>query len=111
MDALLIYQRKTGETPPALQNKPEDPAPDVEFFLQAFFFLSNMRTSNGFGADPLSYLAVADYADRVGYSQDGDFFFFVEVMQALDNAYLKHVSETQRSKQATKPAQPRPKRR
>ena len=106
MDALRIYQKKTGETPPALRNKPPDPAPDVEFYLFAFYFLSGFRTSNGFGANPIDYLAIADYADRVGYVEAADFFPFVEVIQALDREYLSFLSEKQNREMKTKSKPP-----
>lgn len=95
MDALAIYQRRTGDIPPALRNRPEDPSPEAEFYLHAFYFLSGFRGSNGFGMNPLSYEAAADYAERVGCFRAEEFFPFMEAMRALDQVYLTHAHEKQ----------------
>lgn len=101
-----MHQKRTGDVPQALRNKPDDPPPDVEFLLHAFFFLSGFRGSNGFGMNPIPYLASADYADRVGYSDPVDFFPFMEAMQALDREYLRHLSDKQDREAKLKSKQP-----
>lgn len=107
MDALLLHQKRTGQTPPALLNRPDTEALDVDFYLYAFFFLSGFRPSGGFGLSPISYLAVADYADRVGYGHHADFFIFAEVIRALDSEYMRWAhdkSEREAKLKAKKPA-------
>ena len=69
-------------------DKPDSTALDVQFLLEAFFFLSGFRGSGGFGANPLAYADVANFAVRVGYSDATEFFFFMDAISALDRAYL-----------------------
>ena len=84
--------RKTGIVPPALLSKP-DVTPDMHFYLDAFNLLSGFRGSSGFGANPLSYGSVADFAEKVGYNQPGDYFFFLDMMSALDSEFLRIIAE------------------
>jgi hypothetical protein len=71
-----------------LLDRPEDVGLDVQFLLEAFFFLSGFRGAGGFGANPLAYADVVDFAVRVGYSEPSELFFFMDAMSALDKAYL-----------------------
>jgi hypothetical protein len=106
MDALLLHQKRTGEVPPALQNKPSGDALDVDFYLHAFFFLSGFRPAGGFGLSPIPYANVSDYAMRVGYTNPVDFFFLADVIRALDAEYMRWAhdkSERDAKMRAKKP--------
>jgi len=97
LDALRLYEQRSGKTPKALLDRPPDPTPDIAFYLTAFRFLSNFRGSNGFAIEPLRYADVAHYAAQMELEGD-EFFFFAEVLAALDHAYRSHVTEKPASK-------------
>jgi hypothetical protein len=42
---------------------------------------------------PIPWTAMATYADRNGFSDPDDFDDFIEVLTALDGAYLDHVQK------------------
>ena len=94
LDALRLYEKRTGTTPKALLEQPPDPPPDTAFYLNAFRLLSNFRGSNGFAIEPLRYADMAHYAAQMGLEGD-EFFFFAEVIAAIDHAYRNAMSESQ----------------
>lgn len=93
MDAMRIYEKRTGVMPKALSEKPTEVSPDVAFYLNAFDFLSRFRGSNGFALNPLQYSDIAHYAEKVGYSDPDEFFFLAEILGALDTEYRKIQAE------------------
>ena len=89
LDALKLYQKRTGIVPPALLEKPEEASPEASFYLGAFDFLSSFRGSNGFSLTPISYSDIAHYAEKVGHTEPDEFFFLAEVVGALDREYRR----------------------
>ena len=88
MDALRLSYKKTGVVPPALAEQPVI-TPDLQFYLESFFFLSSFRGSSGFGPNPLAFSDVYRYAELIGYTSPEDFLPFAEMMRACDQVYLE----------------------
>jgi len=62
----------------------------LEIYYDAFHDLNTCRQS-GFGAGPISWASIRDYAQTFEFDdeQQDDLFYFIRVM---DNAYLGHHS-------------------
>ena len=62
-----------------------------ELYWNAFWDLSTCRQS-GFGAGPIPWLAIRDYAVTFGFDEDqeDDLYHF---MRVLDNTFLEHHSD------------------
>lgn len=84
--------------PARIQNKP-DVWLGLEIYYQAFMDLTSCR-GHGYGTEgPISWLTIAEYADRLEFDDDqrSDLFYFV---QKLDAVYLDF--KTKKLQAATK---------
>ena len=97
-DALWISYQKTGVVPPALEQKPVF-TPDLLFYIEAFFYLSSFRGSNGFGANPLALQDILSYCALIGYTSEDDVLFFSEVMRACDHVFLEEQQKQSKAKE------------
>ncbi|NCC40468.1 MAG: hypothetical protein EOM21_13630 [Gammaproteobacteria bacterium] len=106
LDALRLSYKRTGEVPKALRDQP-DMTRDVKFYLDCFRSLTRFRGGSGFGLNPLTYADVSTFASELGYAPGSEpFLFFLDVISALDSAYLTHSQEkskTQPKKSASAP--------
>lgn len=80
-------------------NKPHG-GPEVLFFVEEYFALSDFRQSSGFGANPLSQRDVLDRAELVGMSSPGNKLWYLSVMRSLDRIFLNYLREKQKQRQA-----------
>jgi hypothetical protein len=69
----------------------------LQFYLDAFFRLSDFRGSGFSGPEPLDFISVLRYAEWVGYTSTVDQSFFVDVIRACDQVYRKFLSEKSES--------------
>lgn len=88
MDALRLYQLKTGKLPLALKNKPTAKT-DVDFYLDCFYRLSASRGRSEVGPQPLLVSEMAFYANLLGYTDTDDLLFFIDILQEADQKYLE----------------------
>ncbi|MHB2265658.1 phage tail assembly chaperone [Aliihoeflea sp. PC F10.4] len=77
-----------GETPAALERRPELPA-WLSFCWQAFWDLHTDRPSSFGGALPIPFSSVDRYAQRYGIGAVDHFDSFADVIRRMDRAYLK----------------------
>lgn len=87
MDALYLYQKKYGKLPPALATRPY-PDKAVRFYIDVFYRLSAHRTQSESGPNPLYISEMLAYLRLLGYSDQDDLLFAVDVLQACDRVYL-----------------------
>lgn len=93
----------TGETPPALQNRPLLDA-DCEKYLQAYFFLSASRQYNEAGQQALPVSEIGGYLrDFVGVRPtDWDTrHAYLTLIQSLDRVAMNHYAEQTKKRMAT----------
>jgi hypothetical protein len=81
------------QLPDRIQNAPELMM-GLELYWDAFWDLSTCRVS-GFGAGPIPWLAMREYALTFGFDEEqmDDLFYFVRVM---DNEYLNHYAKKEK---------------
>jgi hypothetical protein len=97
MDALRLSYKRTGVVPKALKDQP-DMTREVKFYLDCFRSLARFRGGSGFGLNPLSYADVTKLAQDLEYEPGStEFLFFLDMMSALDAAYLKYSQEKSES--------------
>ena len=65
----------------------------MQFYLDAFFRLSDFRRSGFSGPEALDFITVLRYAEWVGYTSTVDQSFFVDVIRACDQVYRKFAAE------------------
>ena len=103
LDALRLSYKRTGEVPKALRDQP-DMTRDMRFYLECFRKLSGFRGGSGFGANPLSYTDTSSFALELGYAPgSASFLFFLDMLSALDSAYLTYAQESAKTKTAQAP--------
>lgn len=71
---------------PALQRKPKLPMEGLEL-VTAFNILSSLRTSNGFGHNPISLTDIKNYVEMVGQPFH-DVRDFLDLLVEMDKHYL-----------------------
>lgn len=92
-DHLAAIWRQTGVKPPELES-----APFPEIFSQHwadFLELHSARTSNGFGANPITFVELDAWVRLTGNTLTST---DVKVIKMLDSVYLKFQAEQQASK-------------
>lgn len=94
--------RRTGQIPPALLRQPEM-TPDLEFYLDAYSFLSAFRQPGFSEAGPLAYDSLVRYAEVAGYTSADDIQFFSEALLVCDQAAREAFKATSASKTPSKP--------
>jgi len=98
----MLYNAWTssGKVPPALEKRP-DVTPDIQFYLQSFFRLSNFRTMGFSSIGSIPMPDILAYAEMVGYTSVEDRAFFVDMITALDIEYrnLAHEKQERESEQ------------
>lgn len=82
--------KETGVVPHAIANRPmlnqlERP------LWHAFHTLHAGRTSNGFGANPIPLQEIVCYAELLGHPAGDEQIEFVQIIRAMDSAYLNFV--------------------
>jgi len=76
----------------------------LQFYLDAFFRLSDFRGAGFSGPEPLDFISVLRYAEWVGYTSMHDQTFFVDVIRACDQVYRKFAHERSEAESKKKPA-------
>lgn len=87
MDTLLLHKERTGETPPALLNRPQSNQV-FEFYLTAFNTLDTTRPPSMGEAASISFSEICEYARIVGYTASSDILFFADVMMECDSVFI-----------------------
>lgn len=80
--------RRRQPLPDAIANAPELFS-GLEVYYEAFLELTTCRQV-GFGEGPIPWDAIDRYAERHGIADEEDYEDFVDMVRALDDAYLKH---------------------
>ena len=62
---------------------------ELVWVLDGFWLLCRTRSNNGFGSNPLSLESIKAYLDLMGIGDRTVRLTFVELVLALDQAYLK----------------------
>ncbi len=75
----------------------------TEWVWEAFWHLTTDRQS-GMGAGPIPWTAKDRYATRHGVDDPDDFDEFVELITAMDHAYLDHCQAEQERQAKAKPS-------
>lgn len=90
---LRQVERNSGETPPALRNKPTL-TPECTPFLNAYFCLNASRGYNEAGRQPLSVPAIhtylTEFAGITGVEQRN---VYLTLLQSLDSVALLYYAE------------------
>ena len=94
LEVLYNSWAASGKLPPALEKRP-DVTPDVQFYLQSFFRLSNFRTMGFSSMGSIPMADILAHAEMVGYTSMEDRAFFVDMMTALDIEYRNLAHEKQ----------------
>jgi hypothetical protein len=90
-------EEETGETPAALERRPQLLAASQNMLYQAFLMLHMMRTSNGFGPNPITLIELNAYEDRFGKLPiDSD--LLLKVVKQLDEVALKWIGDKLKAK-------------
>lgn len=91
---------ETGETPPALSERPSLQNFDLEIW-NAFGRLSSRRPVSGFGAvGAIPYVELCTYIDQIANIDDpDDRVVFIELIEYLDQEFLKQYFEKQKKEQ------------
>jgi len=84
-----VVAKKLGETPKALQDKPEAYM-DMEDFVNAFFTLSRSRTYSGNGFSPITINEMIAYATTFGFEDKQEFIWYI---QAADDEFMQYQLE------------------
>jgi hypothetical protein len=74
--------------PERIKNRPEL-LPGLEFIWRAFWDLATCRTI-GMGEGPIWWIAVNDYANRYGITDEDEFDRFKMLIKELDSVFLDH---------------------
>jgi hypothetical protein len=85
---LQSAERQTGRTPEALLVVPLIEA--VEYLWQYFIQLSNVRTSNGFGPNGISFAEIYAWQQLTGQSLD---CWELDVVLQLDQLFLANYAK------------------
>lgn len=87
--------------PPALTSRPSLRAFEIEVW-NAFARLTARRSVSGFGAvGAIPYVEIGAYLDLVlGITDDEDRLLFIELIEYLDNQFLRDYTEKQRKENA-----------
>ena len=78
--------------PPALEKEPTQ-TEEFKFYVDSFFLLSDFRPPGFSGVSPIPFETIMSYAERVGYTDTSDQFFFLDVMRACDTEYRAYAKE------------------
>lgn len=90
-DFLAAVAAKRGKAVDALEQKPEI-TPDIGWYLDTFFMLSNSRQMGFSGAGPLPLSEITNYTRFFEIITD-DVKEFCTIIVRMDNTYLKHVQD------------------
>lgn len=86
-DKLQAFAEESEIDVPALRQKPKLPIEGVEM-VSAFNTLSSLRTSNGFGHNPISMSDIKCYIDLMG-QPFYDVKVFIDLLIQMDTRYLE----------------------
>lgn len=87
--------------PDALKRKPNLTSPLRDYF-EAYLALQSSRQS-GYGAEqPISFLEIDRYADRMGFNEDFKFFYYV--IQNMDKVSREFSEKRRKQQAASKPS-------
>lgn len=95
---MIIQQcvREGSELPKAIKNAPVL-LPGLQIYLMAFFRLDTNRSSSFGGVGSIPWMAIMDYCDRVGITDEEQREDMEHHIYALDSAY-QEWAEAQRKK-------------
>lgn len=99
VDRFKKIEEETGETPAVLESRPPLHLASHALLFEAFMMMHMMRTSNGFGPNPITMGMIKEYLDLFG-SPPVDLDIFVKMMKRLDEAALKWLREQDEKKTA-----------
>lgn len=88
-DQLNLVWKNTGKKPKELEELLDLPESTIHIW-NWFIDLSNSRSSNGFGANPLSYSEIWSYFNLMQITPDE---WEVKLIKALDNIALEQFSK------------------
>lgn len=89
-------EEESGETPPALERQPELKLASTGMLLQCFMTLHMMRSSNGFGPNPITLGMIREYIDMFGeLPVDRD--LLVRLMKECDEVALEWLRKRSES--------------
>ena len=95
----------TGCEPPALATRP-DPAPSLDAYVEAYNLLSASRQSGLGGPQAISLGEIEAFCRLFGWREAEELVDLVEIIQAMDAAYLEVATQRNEERRESAKSQP-----